>query len=569
MPEKITQETLSKTESPDSPPEKSEERHQYGMFRNLVESVLALVIAVILFRTFLIDSYMISTGSMAPHLLGYHKQVTCPSCGFEFSIGVEFNSSSSRKIAAVQNDGETKTVVTHKSTFAACPNCGLKDISVDRLPRSQGDQILVNRYTFLTRIPRRWEVVVFNNPENANQPPYVKRVVGLPGETLSTKYGDIYADGQLVRKSSDEQHALRLLVYDHDFEPRDDPEWKSRWVPNVETSNWKKEGSGFRIDPSLPNSYENKIDWLVYRHWVRSGGSQVTEMPLPSKFPKSELENPSLFPLHYDPQTRNLFCRGAMTTKSRDHLVKMFDDVEFKREVEKLYEKSHIGTIGDAYAYNARVHRPDRNPVRDLMINFDVEFGSGDGRFLLQMSDGDKIATLQIVPSTRTVELLVSGHSVAVKSVTLTPGAFENPLNLEMSLFDRQVVVLINKQQIFSPYPFPQEIHELQLPKNPVRLASENLSLTVDSLKLYRDVYYTEKGPRSEYVLGPDELLMMGDNSPVSADSRVWNKPEVNRRMLLGKPFVVHLPSKPAEFSIGGRTVRYRVPDFARIRYIR
>ncbi|MCA9019710.1 MAG: S26 family signal peptidase, partial [Planctomycetaceae bacterium] len=49
-----------------------------SLFRLVLESVASLAIAVILFRTFAAEGYMISTGSMAPSLLGYHKQVTCP-----------------------------------------------------------------------------------------------------------------------------------------------------------------------------------------------------------------------------------------------------------------------------------------------------------------------------------------------------------------------------------------------------------------------------------------------------------------------------------------------------------
>lgn len=62
---------------------------------------------------------------------------------------------------------------------------------------------------------------------------------------------------------------------------------------------------------------------------------------------------------------------------------------------------------------------------------------------------------------------------------------------------------------------------------------------------------------------------MLGDNSPVSIDSRSWDDPAVHRSMLIGKPFLVHLPSRPGRLWWGGQDRYFRVPDLARIRYIR
>jgi hypothetical protein len=97
--------------------------------------------------------------------------------------------------------------------------------------------------------------------------------------------------------------------------------------------------------------------------------------------------------------------------------------------------------------------------------------------------------------------------------------------------------------------------------------------VSVDSLKLYRDVYYTPGGSRNgvnaPFSIGPDEYFFLGDNSPVSLDSRGWLQATVSSRMLLGKPFLVHLPSRPGRFRIGDYVGHIRVPDISRIRYIR
>jgi hypothetical protein len=62
---------------------------------------------------------------------------------------------------------------------------------------------------------------------------------------------------------------------------------------------------------------------------------------------------------------------------------------------------------------------------------------------------------------------------------------------------------------------------------------------------------------------------VLGDNSPVSFDSRSWDNPAITDEMFLGKPILVHLPSRPGEFQIGGHTLQVRIPDLSRIRYIR
>ena len=56
--------------------------------RAFLDAALCLYIAVILFRTFELEGYIISTGSMAPSLLGFHKRVVCPSCGYHFPFGI-------------------------------------------------------------------------------------------------------------------------------------------------------------------------------------------------------------------------------------------------------------------------------------------------------------------------------------------------------------------------------------------------------------------------------------------------------------------------------------------------
>jgi signal peptidase I len=58
----------------------------------------------------------------------------------------------------------------------------------------EGRRLLVDRSAFLWRPPRRYEAVVLHSPEDPEML-CVKRVVGLPGETVEIAEGDVYIDG--------------------------------------------------------------------------------------------------------------------------------------------------------------------------------------------------------------------------------------------------------------------------------------------------------------------------------------------------------------------------------------
>jgi signal peptidase I len=63
------------------------------------------------------------------------------------------------------------------------------------------DRVLANRFIYHLRSPRRGEIVVFNTPLAARQGcgaggVFVKRLIGLPGETWSEREGFVYIDGK-------------------------------------------------------------------------------------------------------------------------------------------------------------------------------------------------------------------------------------------------------------------------------------------------------------------------------------------------------------------------------------
>lgn len=57
-----------------------------------------------------------------------------------------------------------------------------------------GDRLIGNRLAYLKAEPERGDIVIFRYPDD-EEDLYVKRVIGLPGETVDIRDGKIYIDG--------------------------------------------------------------------------------------------------------------------------------------------------------------------------------------------------------------------------------------------------------------------------------------------------------------------------------------------------------------------------------------
>src|SRR5437870_205493 len=54
--------------------------------REIVETVVFVVVLVLLLKAFVAEAFVIPTGSMAETLYGYQKMVKCPKCALEFPV---------------------------------------------------------------------------------------------------------------------------------------------------------------------------------------------------------------------------------------------------------------------------------------------------------------------------------------------------------------------------------------------------------------------------------------------------------------------------------------------------
>jgi signal peptidase I len=74
----------------------------------------------------------------------------------------------------------------------------------------EGDRVLVNKLSYDLHDVHRGDVVVFSRPAGMSAGPddpddLIKRVIGLPGDTIQTKDGDVYINGRVLEEPYLEQ----------------------------------------------------------------------------------------------------------------------------------------------------------------------------------------------------------------------------------------------------------------------------------------------------------------------------------------------------------------------------
>ena len=81
-----------------------------------------------------------------------------------------------------------------------------------------GDRIIGNRLAYKNDKPKRFDVVIFYAPDFENVP-YIKRVIGLPGEKVRIKNGLVYIndskkplDDSFVKETVDIEDPVEFMV---------------------------------------------------------------------------------------------------------------------------------------------------------------------------------------------------------------------------------------------------------------------------------------------------------------------------------------------------------------------
>lgn len=67
------------------------------------------------------------------------------------------------------------------------------------------DQLITDKISYRFTDPERFDIVVFPNPQSEKklfffQEHYIKRIIGLPGETIQIQDGNIYINGEILEE---------------------------------------------------------------------------------------------------------------------------------------------------------------------------------------------------------------------------------------------------------------------------------------------------------------------------------------------------------------------------------
>ncbi len=168
--------------------------------REWADAIIFAVVAATLIRGFLIEAYMIPTGSMERSLLVGD---------FLFVSKVNYGARIPMTPVAFPFAHHTMPVTGGKAYWE-----GIR-LGYNRLPGFQ--QI------------KRNDVVVFNYPVEADEPwnrpvdkreNYIKRAVGIPGDTLSVADAQVYVNGQLGENPPREQLLYDVITDGTDINPQ-------------------------------------------------------------------------------------------------------------------------------------------------------------------------------------------------------------------------------------------------------------------------------------------------------------------------------------------------------------
>jgi len=519
--------------------------------RAVVECCVYVLLAAGAMQTWFLEGLVVpcrvTGGSMAETLLGVHREVVCADCGYPFLCGSDAGPVPPR---------------------AACPNCGYADNHLEPRPELRGDGTLIDRVSFAVRGPRRWEIVAFRRAGQADEVA-VKRVVGLPGEMLQIRHGDVYADGRLQRKTLAEQRALALLVHDANYEPMLPPLPPSRW--RAETigapgdcgagvspaskncrrdarttsteSRWSAAGGRF----SHPATPENDgVDWLAYHHWRRLPVGQAFLPAQESAERQTGMSAPPRVPPRVPPR-----APSNNTT------------VEYRES-----------PVTDLCGYNPSQPRreEDVHPVSDLLLSLRLVETFGQGVLVLRASDGSAEFQTQLQFDVEPPRYAVLQHGRPIPGAAGRIPLSSGGQTVEVSLIDRQFLLAFDGTTVVAwPYSRPEPAPTP--PASPLAIGVKGLGVVLGDVKIYRDVYYTHPiGPEARWGLAEPvrladhEYFVLGDNSPVSEDSRSWpERGAVDAKLLVGKPLAVLYPAQDVEWG----QWHFQVPNPGRMRYIR
>jgi signal peptidase I len=550
----------------------------------VVETMQQLIIAFVLamtFRGFVAEGFVIPTGSMAPTLMGRHLRITSASTGYEFAIGYEQGSDSvdgtTLRRFVDPNLEYIDTWKLHDTNNLVYPGSAVFGATNNLTPRL-GDRIFVLKTLYPFAEPDRFDVVVFKNPTDpvGDAQNYIKRLIGLPDETVWFADGDVFTKPKggdsfdVRRKPEYVQRAVWQPVHDSDAIVVDTAAFRTQYV------------TGGRPFPTSPWS---SPAWTLDDRVYRTATAEPTTLTWDSeRFPITDWN-------HY-----NLL-------QSRLYLLATWPVSDVRVSAGIIRETSGLDTT---FTLRARSH------VFEFSINETsaaVRMFLADGDSADQVKSSESAITLPNPGKPFTVEfwhvdqalsIFIDGERVvhleyewsAEQRMRYATGLRDERISMD-DIYDRLARADAERRSLR-----PEPSKPILSPELSWTFAGTPVSM--QRVRVDRDLAYQFVGaisvarrdatrgptrmaaygthPATLAELGPDHFMMAGDNSPGSSDSRLWGEPHpivetqvddaaflVHRKLLLGKAWVVYFPSPQPRSPGGAKTV----PDFGALRFIR
>ncbi|HEV3437336.1 MAG TPA: S26 family signal peptidase [Gemmata sp.] len=520
--------------------------------REVIETIVFVVVLVLLLKLFVTEAFVIPTGSMAETLYGYQKMITCPKCEHEFPVNshdeVEGNQVTGRK--------------TPLYGFC-CPNCRYLGHVEELKPAPSnrtGDRVLVLKPLYHLRDPKRGDVVVFKYPDKPQEKQtaqnYIKRAEGFGGETVAIHHGDLYVtrslsypaddplfprpssvldlwnkeymystvygsnpravdlfelsrvagfpSGQngfgsggfeIVRKGEKQLLADRRIVWDNDKQPKDLATAKvpARWYAPTEGKNaWHGDDS---LQPRAFAHDADDLHWIRYRHlamqWKTSLGDTVDMTP-PTDF--KELATQSPIPI--------------------DNFLGYNAGRDLDPQMNRATPRDNSGL--------------DQRWVGDLILECEVELGNG-AEIVMELSKG--VNRFQAVFGNGKVSLSQSGRGgESFKNPSRPCKVAAGKYTIRFANVDCRLWVWVDGKcidfgnegdyQPVEPIPSDGANAEGWVKANdvdaPASIGAKGQA-TIRHIVLHRDIYYTRSG--GEWYKIDDKSLEKMRSSGVSADA--------------------------------------------------
>jgi signal peptidase I len=325
--------------------------------------------------------------------------------------------------------------------------------------------------------PRRFDMVVMRARDAAH--PIIKRVAGLPGETLSIVAGDLLIGGR--RLPPDAPRSAPVPLFDDRWLDAEDYFHYLRG----EESPWRREGQ----------------EWVLDGTGVERGSDE------------------GMMFFHKD------LCDGYLDDEHR-RVVGLNQVGDGVLELELRIEEPR-GVV--------RLQLVEEGDTFRLLLAPREGDGGGWAATLTRHNP----ATLERTDPARRIETLAAAE-VALAPGRWHRARFANvDDHLRFELDDR--AVLGTSYAGNEPHR-RQNVHERSVGPR-VAFGGEGCRARFRSLRVLRDLHYTasgDQGVRAPISLGPDEVFLLGDNSDASTDSRHFGP--VRTHELVGRPFAVVWP---------------------------